>query len=254
MRDPQKRATRRPRAARHPAAPVASIRPYGRSAAMNTSPGFSSPNGERSTMKWCLLGADEPHLDDARDTPRARPPHVPERLLQRERLQGRELADHDRLHLADRPRSSRRRSMRSATSRRGRSPSPGRAVSGRVVYSSLRKPANSRPGRLEDDQVLEAADDVLARGIHRDGGGAHLLARGASRCGRARRRRRRRAARRTPRSRCGRPRPARRRARSAARARARTPRSSRRPTDFAKANAVFFWVSVGSTFDWSPTR
>src|SRR5262249_12333001 len=40
----------------------ASIRPYGRSAAMKTSPSLVSPstrNCEKSTRKWCLLGAEK---------------------------------------------------------------------------------------------------------------------------------------------------------------------------------------------------
>ena len=101
-----------------------------------------------------------------------------------------------------------------------------------------RKPANSEPGRLEDDQVLEPADHPgllrVAGALDGDRGGAGPPGPCAPRCGRARRRRRRRAPRRTPRSRSGRPPPARRRRRSAGPARGRSPRSTAGPSPWRR--------------------
>ena len=106
---------------------VASIRPYGRSSAMNTSPGLSIPNGERSTRKWCLFGAENLISARLRLGLQDRGPHQLERLLERAAVRRRERLQQRRPHRGRRTRPSRRRvSVAAPPGRRARWPASGR--------------------------------------------------------------------------------------------------------------------------------
>ena len=239
-------ARRRPRSARRAIGDVE-----------DTSPGLSRPKGERSTRKWCMFGADS-RPRRSRRPPRARPAHLPQGLLQREAV---DLGELRQQRVADG--GVRRRPSRSLPGstvpsawrqRRGQRRWPGPGRRSPAAWCSRRRgsPRNSDPVDLRTTQVPDARADHVAAVRRRpdDRGRADLrpgpqervvvVARSAPSVLLVRTS----AARSTGST-------------SSTKCRARrSANSSIAPTPCSRANAntVFFWVSVGSTVAWSPSR
>ena len=140
---------------------TASISPYGPVGREEDLTGVLQPERAQVREEVVLVRCREPDLDHLGDGVEDRLAHLPQRLLQGEGVPGGEGGEHD---LADprvggvevdvgRPRS--------ATGPRATSPAPGRDVSGRVVYSSVRKPRNSEPVDFSTVRSLSPAITVV---------------------------------------------------------------------------------------------
>ncbi len=141
---------------------------------MKTSPGLSSPNGARSTRKWCLLGAANETSSMSFVGLEHRPSHGVERLLQGPAVGRRERREQQGAHLVVRLVPGDPTLVVVAPGRRERGGED--AVlglgQGRVLIGE--EPLELRSGRLEHDEVGEPGDDAGALCRDLDLGGAHL--------------------------------------------------------------------------------
>ena len=151
----------------------ASMRPYGRSAAYQTSLGLSRPHLRHVDEEVVLVRHRQAHLGDLRVRLQHRLAHRVERLLQRQAVHRRERVEHDRADAGVGLVPVDVRTDVAPPRGDDRGHDPVRGLDQRGVLH-LGEAVELAAGALEDRDVLQPGDDRLVVAVLADDGGAHL--------------------------------------------------------------------------------